>query len=175
MLSFSELQKLAAWAPIAPDFGLERTNTYKDRVRPVFESMSSLNGAEVRVMSGEGGLSNYASAFVHNEKGRSGKVKGLCVYLSLLAPLAAVGRDTAYISGKARGYRMIEPTAVLNFESLDSEFERYVWRAIESGGFRVLSPEEATSQLPEGVTPYEYCLNSEPWNRVFHVLFSDTD
>jgi hypothetical protein len=34
---------------------------------------------------------------------------------------------------------------------------------------------EALAKLPPDLVPYEYCFNEEPWDRVFHVLFSDTD
>ena len=100
---------------------------------------------------------------------------GLYVYLSLLAPIAAVGRDKAYFSDRGQGYCMIEPASVLNASGLQSDFEKAVWCAIEAGGYEFLSVEEATQPLPKDVVPYEYCLNNEPWDRVFHAFFSDTD
>lgn len=174
MLPISDLKLLVDWKPIAPGFGRDEENAYEVKVRPIFREIEKLERAEVRVMT-DGGLSNYASAFVHNRKNDTGNIVGLYVYLSLLAPIAAVGRDTAYVSGKSQGYCMIEPTAVLNASGLQSEFERAVWCAIEAGGYRLLSVEEATAALPTDVVPYEYCLNNEPWGRVFHALFSDTD
>ena len=174
MLSISDLKKLVEWKPIASGFGLDDENTYEAKVRPIFQEIKKFDRAEVRVMS-DGGMSNYASAFVHNRKNDCGNIKGLYVYLSLLGPIAAIGRDIAYVSGKAQGYCMIEPDALLDANSLESDFEKAIWRAIEAGGYKVLTVQEATEVLPKGVVPYEYCLNNEPWDRVFHVLFSDTD
>lgn len=174
MLSHTDLLKLAEWKPIAAGFGRDDESTYQNKVAPVFREIEKLERGDARVMS-DGGLSNYASAFVHNRRGDSGNIKGLYIYLSLLAPLAAIGRETAYVTGKAQGYGMIEPSAVLNQENLESEFEKSVWHIVESGGFKIISPREASTPLPSGVMPYEYCLNDEPWDCVFHVLFSDTD
>jgi hypothetical protein len=174
MLPISDLKKLVDWKPIASGFGRDEENTYGVKVRPIFLEIEKFERAEVRVMT-DGGLSNYASAFVHNRKNNCGNIEGLFIYLSLLAPIAAMGRDTAYISGKSQGYCMIEPGTVLNQNSLESDFEKSVWRAIEAGGYKLLSVEEATTALPKDVVPYEYCLNNEPWDRVFHALFSDTD
>jgi hypothetical protein len=174
MFPISDLKNLVEWKPIAPGFGRDDENTYAVKVRPIFREIEKLDRAEVRVMS-DGGLSNYASAFVHNRKSDCGNIKGLYIYLSLLAPIAAIGRDTAYVSGKAQGYCMIEPSTVLDANSLESDFEKSIWRAIEAGGYKLLTVEDATTALPKDVVPYEYCLNNEPWDRVFHVLFSDTD
>jgi hypothetical protein len=174
MLSIIDLKNIVEWKPFAPGFGRDDENTYQVTVRPVFQEIEKLERSEVRIMS-DGGMSNYASAFVHNRKNDFGNIKGLYVYLSLLGPLAAIGRGTAYISGNAKGYCMIEPNAVLEESSLESDFEESVWRAIEAGGYKLLSVEEATTALPKDLLPYEYCLNNEPWDRVFHALFSDTD
>jgi hypothetical protein len=174
MLSIPDLQKLADWEPIAPGFGRLEPDAYKTKAQPIFQTIEKLASAKIRIMK-NGGLSNYASAFIHNSKSDSGKIKGLYVYLSLLAPIAAMGRDTAYFSSNSFASNMTEPNAILQAGDLESEFERDILRAIEAGGFRLLSKEEATTALPEGVTPYEYCLNDEPWDLVFHVLFSDTD
>ena len=50
-----------------------------------------------------------------------------------------------------------------------------VIRAAEEAGFSMLRPEDVGQRLPEGVEPDEYCLCSEPWDRVFHALFANTD
>jgi hypothetical protein len=175
-LSVGDLKKIVAWEPTAPGFGRDEENAYAGKVCPILREIERLESARVRVL-GDGGLSNYASAFVHNNKNDHGKIKGLYVYLSLLAPIAAMGRDTAYVCGGSPeiGYDMIEPGAVLDANSLESDFEKSVLDAIIAGGYRLLSVEEATTGLPEDIVPYEYCLNDEPWDRVFHALFSDTD
>jgi hypothetical protein len=174
MLPISDLKKLVEWKPIASGFGRDEENTYETKVRPIFSRIENLDRTEVLVMA-DGGLSNYASAFVHNRKNDSGNIEGLYIYLSLLAPIAAMGRDAAYISGKSLGFRMIEPGFVLNQKSLKTDFEISVWSAIEAGGYKLLSAEDATTPLPKDLVPFEYCLNKEPWDRVFHALFSDTD
>ncbi len=174
MLPFSDLKKIAKWKPVAPGFGRDEANTYSLKVLPIFEEIENLKGTEIWVIT-DGSLSNYASAFVHDGKSDFEGVQGLYVYLSLLAPIAAIGRGNATASGTARGYCMIEPAAVLDAASLQSAFEKAVGHKIESGGYKLLSVEDATTELPIGVEPYEYCLNTEPWNRVFHALFSDTD
>lgn len=174
MLNYDDLLKLAEWKPIAPGFGRDGENAYEVKVKPVFREIEKLKKGEARVIT-DGSLSNYASAFVHNRRGDSGNIEGLYIYLSLLAPLAAIGREMAYVSARAWGYSMIEPGDVLELDNLRTEFEKSVGGLIEAEGFRILSPSEATTELPSGVLPYEYCLNNEPWDRLFHVLFSDTD
>lgn len=116
-----------------------------------------------------------SGAFVHNRFNDSGNINGLSIYLSLLAPVAALGRYSSYITGKLQSACVFEPDSVLTYEDLESRFEQSVWQAIQKGGFKILHPSEATALLPSDVLPHEYCLGRQPWDRVFHVLFSDTD
>ena len=41
--------------------------------------------------------------------------------------------------------------------------------------YRLVGREVTDQPLPPGVEIYEYCLSTEPWDRVFHALFADTD
>jgi hypothetical protein len=173
MLSHDDLQKLQDWQPIAPKFG--RDGDFHDRVvAPLISKLQALPRSQVLVIA-SGGLSNYAAVFVHARRGDNGKIEGLHVCMSLLGPFAAIGRKTAYISGNAFSHGGLEPEELLVSGDPASEFERSVFSLIEAAGYGVLSPEQARERLPDGITPYEYCLGKEPWDRVFHVLFSDTD
>lgn len=173
MLPHSDLVKLADWEPIASGFGRDG-RLFEKRLTPLFSAIGSLEKAQVHLLN-TGGLSNYASVFVHRRRGEFGAIDGLYVCISLLGPYAAIGRMVAYLQDTSQAYSMIEPHEVLRRGDLQSPFEEAVFSAVETGGFHLLTPDEASVKLPADVQPYEYCLNAEPWDRVFHVLFSDTD
>ncbi|MDO5691473.1 MAG: hypothetical protein Q4G70_03195 [Pseudomonadota bacterium] len=173
-ISRSDFEKLVDWEPVDPSFEFGPHQCYQARVSPIFDSIEKLSGARLYVEN-DGGLSNYASAFVCQEKKEVGELTGIYVYLSLLMPLAAMGRGGACITENSWGYDSLEPSAVLQEKDCSSPLERLIAEIIVSNGYELLSPEQANEKLPEGIVPYEYCLNSPPWDRVFHVLFSDTD
>ncbi len=47
--------------------------------------------------------------------------------------------------------------------------------AFHDSVYRFLDREELAQHLPAHITPDEYCMCAEPWDRVFHVLFANTD
>ncbi|PLC06961.1 hypothetical protein CY658_08185 [Variovorax sp. RO1] len=173
MLSHDDLQKLQDWQPIAPACGREG-DFYNRVVVPLVSQLQALPCSQVLTFA-NGGLSTYAAVFVHARCGDNGEVEGLHVCMSLLGPFAAIGRQTAGISKTDFSYSGLEPDELLVSEDSVSEFERSVFSLVEAAGYDVLSPEQAKKQLPEDITPYEYCLGREPWDRVFHLLFSNTD
>ncbi|MET3493205.1 hypothetical protein [Variovorax boronicumulans] len=173
MFSHEDLLKLQDWQPIAPGFGHE-ANFFDRIVAPLISELQAPPLSQVLVIA-NGGLSNYAAVFVHARRGDYGKIEGLQVNMSLLGPFAAIGRKSAHITPTSFARSGLEPEELLASSDLVSEFERSVFSLVEAAGYRVISTEEASERVPEGIRPYEYCLGKEPWDRIFHMLFSDTD
>jgi hypothetical protein len=57
----------------------------------------------------------------------------------------------------------------------NNRLEETVFESIRSGGYELLPPEEVSKPSPPGTKPFEYCFSREPWDRVFHALFGNTD
>jgi len=175
MLNHSELANLSLWKPISPDFGMD-SFVYKTKILPIFQEIEDKGKGKVHLLTGgNSGLSNYASAFVYYPNHGYGQKSGLYIYLSLLGPFAALGRGTVTFYVNGSGSSMIEPSNVLTEQELKSDLEHLIHSLIKQAGFQILNPMQASEQLPADIIPFEYCLNHEPWDKLFHVLFSDTD
>jgi hypothetical protein len=171
VLSRPQLLKLIGWNPIAAGFGTD-SDVYEARVSPIVRSAADL-GRRV-VLLGDRDLSNYAWIFVCDTREKGPDIFGLHLYLSILGPLASMGRGAAFLGTDATSASVIEPSAVLNPGERD-DFENSLAQGVEAAGYRLLTRDEALEPLPSDVRPTEFCLNEEPWDRVFHLLFSNVD
>jgi len=174
MLSIQDLQKLANWEPLESEFGCN-SNIYERRILPILSDIEKYEHAQTLLTNNGGNLSNYVAVFVDTSGKELGNIQGLYIHFSLLTPIAAIGRGAAYIGENSWGYSSIEPNEVLEESDTLSPFEAYVLQAVVNGGFKLLTRLSAQEKLPPSISPYEYCLNNEPWDSFIHVLFSDTD
>jgi hypothetical protein len=50
-----------------------------------------------------------------------------------------------------------------------------IFVAFEGSAYHFWTKDVLKEPLPSDITPYEYCLGDKPWDRVFHVLFANTE
>ena len=174
MFNHEQLLKLSKWEPLEQDFGREDHRCYEAIVRPLRQSLMSQESVRALYLD-FGNLAIFATVFIYEGKGDVGSVAGLLVYLSLLTPVAAMGRSNVHIAENECGWSSLEPSQILSADELTAPHEQFAVAWITSVGLRLLGREEALEKLPDDVRPFEYCLNAEPWDRVFHVLFAETD
>jgi hypothetical protein len=143
----------------------------------ISEDLSKRLGTAVSVRqldSAESGLSNYDSLFISLKANQQGKCQGILLYTSSLSKIAAISEATIYFAHGAYSYSGIEPDQLLEPKD-PSTLVGALSALLLKSGYHLISKAEALVPLPNGVQPYEYCLSKEPWNKVFHVLFSNTD
>jgi hypothetical protein len=167
-----ELESIAGWEPIAPGFDRDDA-TLRAHIQPILDRLASNRALAYHVVQ-DGGMANYFAFIVHE----TGLSRGPCigVYLSLMAAVGIIGRTTFSTGPDFFWWNHIGPEHVCDLESCTSTLERSVVEAVrDSSCYELLGRQITDTCLPEGIEIYEYCLCKEPWDRVFHALFSDTD
>jgi hypothetical protein len=108
-----------------------------------------------------------------------GEVHGVpcvVVQLSLMAPIGVFGQSTFSEGERSFGWSSLGPEQVCDPASPPDWISAAVVAAVhEASPYRLVGREVIDRPLTPGVEIYEYCLCAEPWNRVFHALFADTD
>lgn len=98
------------------------------------------------------------------------------VQLSLMAPVGVYGQSTFAVIERSVGWNNLGPEQVSDPDAPPDEIAAAIVAAIrELSPYRLVGREVTDQPLPIGVKIYEYCLCDEPWDRVFHALFADTD
>lgn len=175
-----ELANIASWTPIAPGFD-RKHGTIQTNIRPILNRLSSDRRLGLRNAQ-DGGLSNYFAFLVFDAAlGRApgGEALGVpcvLVQLSLMAPVGVYGLSTFSESKRSFGWSNLGPEQVCDPASPPDWITAAVVAAVhETSPYRLVGPEVTDQPLAAGVEIYEYCLCAEPWDRVFHALFADTD
>ena len=197
MFTYSELESLANWNTIHPNFDLIDSidpckSVWRKEVEfPMMEQMEKSGVAEYKICThGQDGHSTYFH-FIFYPKAITKKFNEVfteshiefdvsIIYLSLLAPIAVFGR------GKYQ--KWINDTSILehhpgiDIDSLieptkpdKSELECYVLNLITKLGYNFPAISELRNVLPSDIKPYEYCICMPPWDKIFHILFSNAD
>ncbi len=178
LLTDAEIGTIAKWQPIREGFGRGDART-EARVRSIVEAVNGTDDFRCMLIADDG-LSNYFTLFAYHVAeqrafSRAGQVDGLLVYLSACAPVGVVGCSQRISTRALTSHYPLEIDALISPDQFRSPLEQNVLNAIRSGGYEVLSRDEVSKPLPPGVKPDEYCYSSEPWDRVFHALFANTD
>lgn len=175
-----ELAKIAAWAPVVPGFDRDDA-TVEKYIRPILDRLSADGRVAVQVMQ-DGGLSNYFAFLVHEAvagpppKEEFRRVPCAVVQLSLMAPIGVFGQLTSSQRDKYFGWSNLQPDQVCDPALPPNWVAAAVVAAVhEESPYRLVGREVTDQHLPPGVAVFEYCLCAEPWDRVFHALFADTD
>jgi hypothetical protein len=186
--SREQLENFAAWQPVVAGYDrhtpLVENFTIHHRIHPLIADITASRQFRSHTFE-DGGLSNYFAFFLHfssdlpdisHLEGYSAiKVSGISVYLSLLAPVGVFGRTSAMIGPRSWSGWGLELADVCNTTEAEGELETTFLSTIAKTPYRLLSREEIMQPLPPGVEPYEYCLCEGPYDKVFHVLFANTD
>ena len=179
-LSDSDLADIASWQSIEP--GFDRIDaTIDQHITPILVCLKADPRLKLRTIE-NGGLSNYFSFLVSDRLilQRYGKqiTEAPCVVvmLSLMTSVGVYGFSTFSEGPSWFGHPNFEPEQVSNPWRPNDWISAKVVAAIhENSPYRLIDREESDRLLPVGIEIHEYCLCAEPWNRVFHALFANTD
>lgn len=150
-------------------------------IQPILNRISADKRLALRQMN-DGGLSNYFSFLVFDPSvhapgyGNKSNVPCVAVMLSLMAPVGVYGRSSFSEGPSYFGYPDFEPEQVCDpFSPPDWMSASVVAAVHDPSSYQLIGRDETDQLLPTNVEVYEYCSCAEPWNRVFHALFADTD
>lgn len=174
-----QLEQLAAWQNV--DGGYQRDFAFESDVEPFLPALFSSRKYRWCVLE-NGGMSNYFAIAVYPShlRGLIPKLErfdgtALAVYLSALMPVGVMGWLTLSVSIHSSAWHGMDPEDVIPPVPEEGEIVQTTLAAFERSRYKFLDPETVNDPLPAGIVPFEYCYGKEPWDRVFHVLFSNTD
>lgn len=178
----SQLEKIAAWKPAHESFECE--DPIERHIRPALSLIAEYGHYQCHVID-DGGLSNYYSFAIYpsltkQELSRARHHKpfngdGILVYLSLMVPVGAIGRTSITVASNMFGADPMGMDSLLVPQRGIDESVDMVLDAFNSSIYRFLGHDALAERLPLDIKADEYCLCDEPWDRVFHVLFANTD
>jgi len=175
-----DLANIASWTPVAPGFDREDA-TIETHIRPIIDRLSADTRLGHRVTQ-DGGMSNYYAFLVFEAAMGSppgGVARGVpcvVVQLSLMAPVGVFGKSTFSKTLTTFGWSNLGPDQVCDPDFMPDWISAAVVDAVhQASPYRLVGRDVTDRPLPPGVSIYEYCLSTEPWDRVFHELFADTD
>jgi hypothetical protein len=177
-LSDNDIRLISRWQPIRESFGRSDARTGA-RVRGIVDGINAAGDFRCKMLADDG-VGNYFTLFAFNSSDArrlslSKPVDGLLIYLSACAPVGVFGRSQRVEERLVCWHDPLELGSLISPEHLGDPLVEAVVNAIRRGGYEVLSPAEASRPLPAGIEPYEYCYSEEPWDRVFHALFANSD
>ena len=179
-----ELGRLAKWEVIDSDFCPE--NLIEMAAKKV-----RLQGYVCKT-SRENGLANYYIAFTHvpltvNQKRTASfhhpiRLDGVTAYFNRCVPVAAFARTSAIIAAiDVKNELTISSSLSPNLPNVidpvpgNDPIVDAILHAFLGSPYEFWNKDDLSEPLPLDVEPFEYCLGDEPWDRVFHVLFANTD
>jgi hypothetical protein len=180
-----ELVRIARWESIAPGFDRDEA-TVVVHIQPILDHLRSDGTIVCRVVQ-DGGTANYFGFIVHeavvahaqSESRKDPMPSGrpcVAVYLSLMAPFGVFGHTTFLDGDDFFALDRLGPEQVVEPKTCRTKMEKAVVKAVrDASRYELLVREDIQALLPEGVEPFEYCFCGEPWDRVFHILFANSD
>lgn len=183
-MSFSEeqLEKIAAWQVADERFAsIDPMTTY---IRPAVSTLAESGRWQCHIVD-DGGLSNYCSIGVHRSLNKDElscsrqhkpyRGDGVFAYLSLMVPVGALGRTSFTIASDMFGADPLGMASIIAPARGTDDIVDAILDAFSESIYRFLDGDTLSQRLPRHIKPDEYCLCDEPWDRVFHVLFANTD
>lgn len=178
-LTNDEIRTIAQWDPIRAGFGRDDPQT-EIRIKAIVDRINSSGDLGCEILEYDG-LSNYFVLFAFavadvSSNTPTRQVEGLLIYLSACGPVGVVGRSGKCVGPGCFWHDPLHLETLLSPDEANGRLEQTTIEEIRSCGYELLSVEEVSKPLPPAVEPYhEFCLGPEPWDRVFHALFGNTD
>ena len=175
-LTNEDLREIVNWGSVCEGFG-SGNRQHHLRIDDIVRRISTDHlGC---VISEGDGLSNYYILFSYIKADvpdfpLARRVNGLLIYLSSCGPFAILSRAQACVA-PSMTHDPLEIEDVLDPKQCEGDLEETTVSVIRSTGYELLTREEVDRPLPDGIEPFEYCSSRRPWDRVFHVLFAQTD
>ncbi|MDP6467767.1 MAG: hypothetical protein QF918_08505 [Pirellulaceae bacterium] len=181
IFTVSQLERIAAWKPaderLACDDPIER------HIQPAVSALTSRRW-QCHVVD-DGRLSTYYSIAIHPSPKSPPELlsppftpyKGdaLLIYLCLKFPVGVIGPTSIVDEPNFFTARPLDLNSIITPVKHVSAAVDDVLDVFDESIYRFLNDVELSQRLPPHVAPNEYCLCDEPWDRVFHVLFANTD
>jgi len=178
------LEKLQKWESVQPGFCRDDQKSVREYIEPFIDYMNSKPKYQAQVYE-YGGLSNHYEIFIIKDRSNPiiQKIKrtkyniyeGTLVYINLSMPVYVLGRSRHFVYNGGMSWGTIEkPEDVLNeieFSDLENKINEY----FKKTPYILLSKEEVSQKLPDDIVPWEYYVGPEPWDKLFHLLFSSSD
>lgn len=177
-MTAEEIAKIAEWEPVHELLGRGQP-LLLTHIQPIIDRITASRDLGCKILSDDG-LSNYFTLFIFLIADVPAfcleyKVNGVLLYLSSCAPVGVFGRRSRCVAPRLTSYDALDIEDLIDPINPKGELEKRTVDAVRSGGYELLSAEEVGRPLPSGVKPFEYCLCHEPWDKVFHALFANTD
>ena len=179
-----QLRKFAHWESVAPGFDGDDPTPIKSYIEPAIARITASGQFFWHILE-DGGHGNYYAVFLYGVEFQadiSGLLKyvavatpGICVCLSLLAPVAVFGPHCPHIRPKFFGGGYVEPEDVRDPADASNPLELSIVREFAQTPYTFMTRADVCVALPEGIPPIDYCDVKEPWNKVFHAIFSNSD
>jgi hypothetical protein len=181
-LAFSpeQLRKIANWEPAATQF--IDVDPFLQFIAPALESLPTTYSHSI-IERGDNG--NYAHIFVYpvlspedlreSRHHRPVIVDGLNAYLSLTTPIAAIGFAQGRIASGSVGAGILDLDHVIEPTSGIDAITDAVLNVVANTPYQFVNQAFLSDPLPDDIVPDEYCLGREPWDRIFHILFANSD
>lgn len=172
LLESTTIEALAMWQPI------EDVSPREVVANLEFHFAQTFGPEKIHIAhleNSDSGLSSYDLYFVAPVERRFGNTEGVAIYLNCFIRVAALGVMTGYFSPQGCSYAGIRPEDVATSAGPEALLLQTSIDAVRESHYHLLTKDEALSRLPSGIVPFEYCFGPEPWDRVFHVLYSNTD
>lgn len=178
-LTENEIRMISEWQPIRDGYGRGADQT-AIRIAGIAHRIASSGDIGCEFVADDG-LSNYFVLFAYPvadvpSNPISRKVEGRLIYLSACGPVGVIGCSRKFVvPPPPSSHEPLHIDLLLAPDLVHSRMDTVVIEAIRFAGYELLRPDEVSQPLPEGVVPYEYCHCAQPWDRVFHALFANTD
>lgn len=179
-----QLENIAKWKPADERFtSVDPVQKYILPALSFFDESDCWKSSIID--NGSGGLSNYYSVAIYpmltkKELSSARHYKpyhgdAVLVYLSLMYPVGAIGRTSISLSALMFAHDPLELDSLVRpVRGIDKTIDA-ILHAFQDSIYQFLDRESLSQPLPPHIKPDEYCLCDEPWDRVFHVLFANTD
>ena len=181
-MAFSTEQwlKIVRWDPTDPAF--ESVDLISRYITPALLQVPDTHS---HTLIERGDYGNYAHVLVHralnvdeireSRHHRPVTFDGISVNLSLTVPIAAMAFTTARVASGSFGSGVVDLDDVIEPSRGNHPLADIVLDVFANTPYEFVSRAFLSEPLPAGITPFEYCLGSEPWDRVFHGLFANSD
>lgn len=176
-LDESQLRRLANSVPLIETFQSPAYQTEDEIVEKEIlrfaEKVKSLNWLSVKVLTHS--YSSYVPIFVSSDHSEAGSVKGFMMLFSKLIPCVVISKGVILYGSTGLSYSLPDISEVERGNQLTCSVSSTLKDALQITCYHLCEPYELDVSLPEGVGPVDWGLGERPWNKLFHIIFQDTD
>jgi hypothetical protein len=165
------LQLFARWESVVPYFSMKEkgeNDAYVRIIKPMLSRLKKNPSIEICEISSY--PINYYGFFAYPKGKQANKIRGLTAYLSLLAPLAVIGRKDGRKSdtGEIYGSFLLTIEDIISPNDAQNEFEKIIIQEVSSSDYDFLLRTDVDKPLPKNIRIKHH---SQADKRYFHAIF----